>query len=54
MDRDELLDVKSDLKRKILTLEWDKKQNQIGFAKTNQLNECKKELAGIEAELENA
>ena len=50
-NKDELLDTKSDLKRKILTLEWDKKRSQITFAKNTQLEECQKELERIEAEL---
>ena len=48
---DELLDSRSELRRKILILEWDKKSNQITFTKDNQLKECKQELERIESEL---
>jgi len=51
MSKEDLMDKKSELRKKILTLKWDKEQNQIGFAKTNQLEECKKELEMVEAEL---
>ena len=51
-NQDELLDNRSELKKKILTMEWDKKIGQITFAKSHQLDECKKELERIEAELD--
>lgn len=44
----ELLDRKSNLKRKILTLEWDKKLRQINFSKNRQLEDYKKELKEIQ------
>ena len=50
-NKDELLDSRSELRKKILTMEWDKKSNQIAFAKKHHLEECKKELERIEAEL---
>ena len=38
----------NDLKRKIMTLEWDKKLRQINFAKSNLLEGYKKQLSEIE------
>ena len=51
MNEEELLERRSDLRRKILTLEWDKKRSQLNFGKNQQLEECKKELENIENEL---
>ncbi len=51
MNEEELLEIRSDLRRKILTLEWDKKRSQLNFGKNQQLEECKKELENIENEL---
>lgn len=49
--QEDLVDKKSELKKQILTLKWDKKQNQIGFAKAKLLDDCTKELEKVEAEL---
>ncbi|MBT3464892.1 hypothetical protein HOD20_03850 [archaeon] len=35
---------RSELKKQILTLEWDKKQRQINFSKQKMLEDYKKEL----------
>jgi hypothetical protein len=52
MDKaDELIDKKIELRKKIQTLEWDKQQKQINFARLSVLDELKKELAIVEAEL---
>ena len=51
MNEEELLERRSELKKDILTLEWDKKMSQINFGKTQRLEECKKELEKIETEL---
>ena len=37
----------SELRKKIMTLEWDKKRNQINFSKENVLKEYKQELKKI-------
>jgi len=52
MDKnDELLEKKLELRRKIQTMEWDKQLKQINFAHLSLLENFKKELVGIEAEL---
>ena len=38
----------SELKKKIMTLEWDRQKNQINFGKVKQLDEYKKELDKLE------
>ncbi len=48
MNREELLERKSELKRKILTMDWDKKRSQLTFGKDQQLKECKEKLEKIE------
>ena len=48
---DEIIKRKEELKRKILTLEWDKKLNQINYAKESKLKQFKEELKGIEDKL---
>ena len=42
----------SELRKKILVLEWDKKRSQINFAKNMQLEEMKKQLKELEAGIE--
>ena len=42
----------STLKRKILTLEWDKQRNQIHFARSKQLDEYKKQLQSLQTQLQ--
>jgi len=37
-----------ELKRKIMTLEWDKKQRQLNFSKNDLLEEYKKQLSNIQ------
>jgi len=51
MNEAELVEKRSELKKKILVLEWDKKRSQLNFGKNNQLEEYKKELDTIESEL---
>ena len=51
MNEKELIKRKSELKRKIIAMEWDKKRNQLHFAKNNKLEECKKELEMVENKL---
>jgi len=46
---EDLIEKKSELRKKIMTLEWDKQRNQINFGKTQQLEECKKELEELES-----
>lgn len=53
MDESERITKISELKKKILILEWDKKRNQINFGKNVQLEEYKKELEEIGKGLEN-
>ncbi|MBN2367421.1 hypothetical protein JXC34_00255 [Candidatus Woesearchaeota archaeon] len=48
----ELIDRKAVLRKKILTLEWDRKRQQINFSRNLQLEEYKKELKELESELE--
>ena len=43
----------SELKRSIMTLEWDKQRNQINFGKTQQLEDYKKELVELEAKIKD-
>ena len=47
MENKDLEDRKSELKKKIITLEWDKKRNQINFSKKLILEKYKKELEEI-------
>jgi len=54
MNEEELLERKSELKRQILTMEWDKKKSQLNFGKTEQLKECKEELEKVEGKLNPA
>ena len=42
---------RSELKRKLSPLEWDKKLNQINFAREMELNVYKKELEAVEKEI---
>ena len=51
MNEAELVEKRSELKKKILVLEWDKKRSQLNFGKNNQLEEYKKELETIENQL---
>jgi hypothetical protein len=48
---DELLERKSELKKKILIMEWDKKRSQLNFGHTTRLEELKKELSDVEEKL---
>ncbi|PIY60040.1 hypothetical protein COY95_03875 [Candidatus Woesearchaeota archaeon CG_4_10_14_0_8_um_filter_47_5] len=50
-DTQELLRKKSELKRKILTLEWDRKHRQIHFSLKEKLDAYKKELEALNAQL---
>jgi len=52
MEKEELNEKISELKKKIMTLEWDRQRNQINFGKTQQLNEFKKELEKLEKQPE--
>lgn len=45
---EDLIEKVAELKKKIMTLEWDKERNQINFGKTSQLEEYKKELEKLE------
>jgi hypothetical protein len=54
MNEEELLERKSELKRSILTMEWDKKRSQLNFSKNQNLEECKKELESVESKLNQA
>ncbi len=47
----DILERRSELKKSILTLEWDKNLRQINFSKNSLLEDYKKELAEIEAGL---
>ena len=49
--RQELLNKRSELTRKILTLQWDKNHRQINFSKNKQLEDYKKELEEVENQL---
>lgn len=51
MNEADLVEKRSELKKKILVLEWDKKRSQLNFGKNNQLEEYKKELETIENQL---
>ena len=51
MNEEELLEKRSELKSKILILDWDKKMSQLNFGKNQHLEEYKKELEKIESEL---
>ena len=51
MKNKELIERKDVLKRKIMTLEWDKKRNQINFSKESFLKKYRKELEDINLEL---
>ena len=53
MENNELKNRKAVLKKKILTLEWDKKRNQINFSKTEFLTKYKKELEEINEKINN-
>ncbi len=46
---EELHERKIELKRKILTMEWDLKRNQLHFAKQQKLSQYKEELQQLEA-----
>jgi len=46
---EDLIERASQLRKRIMTLEWDKKRNQINFGRTRQLEEYKKELEEIDA-----
>lgn len=46
----DLIEKRSELRKKIMTLEWDRKRNQLNFGKTWQLEECKKELEELESD----
>ena len=52
MNKKELNIRRLELSKKILTMEWDKKRNQLNFALKNQLMNYKKELERIEIELD--
>jgi len=51
MDDKELIERKSELKKKILTLEWDKGRSHLVFNKNNKLEEYKKELEEIDKKI---
>ncbi len=51
MEKDELKKRMSELKKRIMTLEWDKQHNQIHIGHDRQLEEMKKELKEIKKEL---
>jgi len=51
MNEEELVERRSELKSKILTLNWDLKRSQLNSGKSQQLEEFKKELAEIEGKL---
>jgi len=51
MNDNALLMRKKDLERKIGTLEWDKKRNQIHFARSAELEAYKKELATLQIDI---
>lgn len=46
-----LIEKRSELRQKIMTMEWDKKLNQINFSKEQMLKDYKKELEEIELAL---
>lgn len=49
--KEQLIERKAELKRKIMIYEWDKKHKQINFAHMEQLENLKKELEDIENKL---
>lgn len=51
MDEKELVNRRSELIKKILALEWDKKRSQLIFEKHIHLEEYKKELEIVENQL---
>jgi hypothetical protein len=51
MSEEKLKEKITDIKKKIVSLEWDKQHNQLNFAKDALLNEYKEQLEKIEAEL---
>ena len=52
MTKEEELQVRrSELKKKILTLEWDKKHRQINFSKNSQLEDLRAEFEEISKKL---
>jgi len=46
---EEIIERIEELRKKIMTLEWDREKNQLNFGKTSQLEECKKELEKLES-----
>ncbi len=52
MNEKELKKRRKELKRKVLTMEWDKKKNQIHFARNKKLQQYKKEIEDINQKLE--
>ena len=50
---DELVERRSELRKRILTLEWDKERNQLNFGKNQQLDKLKEDLKKIENSLNN-
>ena len=51
MLNEELIEERSELRKKVLTLEWDKRLRQINFSKNSMLEEYKKQLSDIEVKL---
>jgi hypothetical protein len=49
----ELIERRSELRRSISTLEWDKKLGQLNFSKESILEESKKQLEDIDIKLKN-
>ena len=50
---EELIERRSELRKTISVLEWDKKLSQLNFSKEHILEESKKELEDIEKMLNN-
>jgi len=53
MNEEALLEKRSELRRSIQIMDWDKKRSQLNFSKGEQLKECKKELENVENALKD-
>lgn len=51
MSAEQVLERMSDMRKTLLTLEWDKKQNQIHFGMEEKYNKLKEEYKALEKQL---
>ena len=52
MEEPKLVEEISELRRKIMTLEWDKKRNQLNFGKNKHLEKLKEDLEKLNSNLQ--